>query len=433
MKTLSDLIASLPHLSSQALLEGAKELTHADRRVTARLLAHMGELDKRPILLEMGYPSLFAYCCSALGMSEDEAGRRIAAARCARRFPMLLELIADGKMHLSGICLLASVLTAENQERLLAQAAGKSKRQIEILIREEQPLPDAPATVRPLPALAPRIPPPAASPAALEPNTPLLPPSAPPSPPAPLVPPPAHRAAVTPLSHARYKIQFTMSAETCEKLRLAQDLMRHELPKGDIDVIFERALNTFVEELLKKKLAATHRPQKTPRPTKPGSRTIPAAVARAVWARDGRRCAYVSPEGRRCEATAFLQLHHLKMYAHGGEATVENVSVRCGPHNRYEAALALGAPPSLEAREPRVLYCAARAAVAVPALEPPARPPMAATPASSIRAGAGCTRGKPRRGDGKEGRLPTRLPGGSRGGGAPSARTGEPEGRGTRP
>jgi hypothetical protein len=60
-------------------------------------------------------------------------------------------------------------------------------------------------------------------------------------------------------------------------------------------------------------------------------------VKRAVYLRDLGRCAHVGPNGRRCEARAFLQFHHLKPWMAGGETTLENVELRCRSHNLYEA------------------------------------------------------------------------------------------------
>ena len=44
-------------------------------------------------------------------------------------------------------------------------------------------------------------------------------------------------------------------------------------------------------------------------------------------------------EGRRCSATSFLEFHHVRPYAVGGEATAENIELRCRTHNAYEADL----------------------------------------------------------------------------------------------
>jgi hypothetical protein len=90
---------------------------------------------------------------------------------------------------------------------------------------------------------------------------------------------------VTPLTPERYKIQVTVSAETHDKLRRAQDVLRHVIPNGDPAAILDRALTLLVADLERTRLAATPRPRRS-RETAPGARHVPAAVKRQVWARD---------------------------------------------------------------------------------------------------------------------------------------------------
>ncbi|MFH0899433.1 MAG: hypothetical protein V2A73_02265, partial [Pseudomonadota bacterium] len=45
--------------------------------------------------------SIFAYCTERLHMSEGVAYHRIMAARAARRFPVIFELVAEGALHLA--------------------------------------------------------------------------------------------------------------------------------------------------------------------------------------------------------------------------------------------------------------------------------------------------------------------------------------------
>jgi hypothetical protein len=68
------------------------------------------------------------YCISELRLSEDEAYRRVTAARLVRRFPALLEGIAAGEIHLTGLLMLGPHLTAENLVEALAQAKHRTKK-----------------------------------------------------------------------------------------------------------------------------------------------------------------------------------------------------------------------------------------------------------------------------------------------------------------
>jgi hypothetical protein len=82
---------------------------------------------------------------------------------------------------------------------------------------------------------------------------------------------------VKPVAPERYKIQFTVSRETHDKLRRAQDLLRHTVPNGDPAIIFERALTLLVADLERTRLGKTAHPRAA-RNLKPDSRHVPAAV-----------------------------------------------------------------------------------------------------------------------------------------------------------
>jgi hypothetical protein len=155
-------------------------------------------------------------------------------------------------------------------------------------------------------------------------------------------PPPAPRPSgqIVPLAPDRYKLQCTIDGSTLEKLRLAKDMLRHAIPSGDDAAILDRAFTALLADLARNKFAATERAAEKAGPsraTAPGSRHIPADVKRAVWVRDIGRCAFVARDGRRCNERAFVEFHHVRPYATGGEASVENIQLRCRRHNDYEA------------------------------------------------------------------------------------------------
>jgi hypothetical protein len=69
---------------------------------------------------------------------------------------------------------------------------------------------------------------------------------------------------------------------------------------------------------------------------------IPAAVRRAVWARDGGRCSWPLDGGGCCGSTRRLELDHLVPWAEWGGATEANLRVVCAVHNRVAARVAFG-------------------------------------------------------------------------------------------
>ena len=93
----------LQSLSDDELLRRLSDVLARSRRVEWVLVAHIAEVDVRRLYAREGSPSMFHYCQEVLNLSESEAYRRIAAARVSRRYPVLLEMLEDGRIHLAGI------------------------------------------------------------------------------------------------------------------------------------------------------------------------------------------------------------------------------------------------------------------------------------------------------------------------------------------
>jgi hypothetical protein len=351
-------IAIPSHLSDTALIAEVTRCARDERHATAQLVAHLAELDLRRLYLGAGHSSLFAYCRDGLGLSADAAYNRVEAARACRMFPPILKELVDGSLTVTSVRLLARHLTAENHRELISAASRRSKREVEELIAHRFPKPDTPSSVRKVPERTPSLARPTIEPAPAT-GTPVTTTSASvliaPDPiltaPETVCPSPTastHRSTVKPLAADRYEIRFTASVATRDKLKVAQDLLRHAIPSGDVAAIFDRALSELIEAHSRRKMAIVRRPAKVRavtagvRPVVDGSRHVAAQVRRAVWIRDGGRCAFLGANGHRCRERAFLEYHHVIPYAVGGEATVANTQLRCRAHNGYEADVFFG-------------------------------------------------------------------------------------------
>jgi 5-methylcytosine-specific restriction endonuclease McrA len=332
-------LSSLADLSDHDLVAAVKTAAAQERHATVHLIASLTELDARRLYLREGCSSLFTSCIQVLHLSEHAAYGRIETARAARRFPVILDLLADGDITLTAVGLVAPHLTPENHRDVLETVRHKSKRDVEYVVAALRPRPDAAATVRKLPEPRPRVTTTAVPTrsatlnVARSADVPAITLSA------------KHVAETRPLAPERYKVQFTVARETYDKLRRAQDLLRHTIPNGDPAIIFDRALTLLIAEVERTKLAATRQPRPS-RKAAGDSRHIPAAVKRTVWTRDGGRCAFVGTSGR-CTETGFLEFHHVVPYAAGGEAVSENLELRCRSHNAYEAEQFFGSRKQL--------------------------------------------------------------------------------------
>ena len=197
---------SLSHLSDEALLHGLSTLVAQDRTTTAALLAHIAEVDERRLYRPAGYDSMYSYCVGELRLSEDAAAKRIQAARAARRFPAIFVALAQGRLHLTGVGLLAPHLTEETAEGLLAAATDKTKAEIERLIAARYPRPDVLTWVAPIPTASPVSPAGQHAPAHVD--------DPPGTADAEARHAPAHigdRPRVSPLSSQSYEVTYTMS------------------------------------------------------------------------------------------------------------------------------------------------------------------------------------------------------------------------------
>jgi hypothetical protein len=327
----------LAHLNDDALLEGLLQLVGCRRRVSANLIAHLAEVEARGIVLQRGYSSLFKYCLERLGFSEDEAWRRIVVSRIAGRHPEVLPLVESGALTLSVVSLLRDHLSAENASELFKGVSHCTVKRAKEWIAARFPKPDVPSTIRKLPS----------------PATPGE------------VAESRHRGRVEPLSDDRFLLKVTIGRLTRDKLERARDLMRHGVPSGDLERVMDAALDALIEKLEKRKFGATERPRAqreggarpsqakataaappdvtTTASNQRADRYVPSAMRRAVADRDGCRCAYVSPDGRRCDATAFLEFDHVEPVALGGLSSVEKLRLYCRAHNQMAGVEIFGA------------------------------------------------------------------------------------------
>ena len=109
-----------------------------------------------------------------------------------------------------------------------------------------------------------------------------------------------------PLAPNRYQVRFTASTELRDKLERLRALLRSSVPDGDLARIIDIAVTEKLQRVEGKRFGQTKAPRRdlAEADTTPSSRHIPAAVRRAVYERDGGRCAYRDKYGRRCASAS---------------------------------------------------------------------------------------------------------------------------------
>jgi 5-methylcytosine-specific restriction endonuclease McrA len=323
---------SRSHLDDHALKLSLGTRAGGERAAMAEFLADIAEFDARRLYVPAGYDSMYANSLRELRLSEDAAVMRIRSARAARLFPEIFPALAEGRLSLTAVFLLSRHVCDEHGNRvpggqeLVAAAMDKTKGEIQRLIAERFPQPDLPSRLEALPA-APTHP--TSSPVPERVNGHPGEPDAIP------------RPKVAPLSAQSFLVQVTIPKSAHDKLRYIQTLLGHAVPTGDLAEVHERAYDALIAQLEKQKYAVTARPR--PQGSSVDPRHIPAAVKRAVLERDGGKCTFVGEGGHLCGSQRRLQFDHIDPVAIGGEATVDNIRLRCRAHNLYEAERIFGA------------------------------------------------------------------------------------------
>ncbi|HET9252792.1 MAG TPA: hypothetical protein VFP58_11825 [Candidatus Eisenbacteria bacterium] len=280
---------SLIHVRDAVLLRDLARLVHQERVSLAYLLAVMGEVDARHLYAPAGYSSMHAYCVNELRFSDDAAFKRIRAARAARTFPMLFLALADGRLHLTAVCLLAPHLTIENVEEFVQAATHRRQPEIEAMLARRLSLPPAPMRDRAIVRAIPPVTPISTPQLAVRPVDWLTPESTGDTHNAPITTscaaedgansPPNGQSASCPdtdsteigptLStpappYERYLVKLTVEKSVHDKLRYAQTLLSHAVPSGNLAQVLDRALDTLIEELERRKFGVVRRRARPP-------------------------------------------------------------------------------------------------------------------------------------------------------------------------
>lgn len=322
-------------LSDEQIVSRLDDAVAAERESVVEVLRCLIEFERRRLFHRKGYPSSFAYCRQKYQYSESAAYKRIHSARAARDFPVILDLLIQGRVHLSGITTIAPHLTLANHKELLAAIEGKRHVEISFLAASLSPRFAEREYIRITPS---------DSGGSIFASAPFRIQSLP------------MKDRLEPLSADTIRIAFTASKPCFEKLERAKGLLKHKFPFGGVEQIVEQALEDLLDKRDPERRIKRKKPIGTPARVKTRStgRRIPQAVKDEAWKRDGGRCAYVGQDGLRCAERDFLEYDHVVPFALGGRSdTAKNVRLLCRSHNQ-EAGRALfggGAPLAVQSAQ----------------------------------------------------------------------------------
>jgi hypothetical protein len=334
----------------------------------ADFLVALADFDRKRGWEPLGHASFFAFLHFELGLSNSAAFYRMSAARLLQRIPELVQPMGSGQLCLSTTAELAKVITEENWAEVAPRFFGRSAREVvaELL----------PRAAPPLRAVVTSLNPPYAMPVPTQ-ATPVARPATWPGQPTgslPAVPDTDSESLLTSEEELTHPARVAAPRDEVEPLTAEQvveaalDLLLEKQARARGQVKKPRttlaAWAPRVEADFSEAPAITSTPpegglvqrphESAPPlalvPTEPPSHrrtgpreTIPAAVRRALWERDGGRCSWPLDSGGACGSTHLLELDHLKPWAGDGEPTVANLRVVCHAHNALAARREFGA------------------------------------------------------------------------------------------
>ncbi len=363
---------SLKGLSDRELVARLRSLVEKEKSLTLEIVSHLVEVARRGLHLAKGYGSLYDYCKGELCYTDASAWRRARAAQAILRCPEAWERLVDGRVTLCSLGRVQGFITPS----VLKEISGKSKTEVEWIAARYDGKGVSPDRTRPV-----IVPKPAgvvqsgANGAGLrgevmlssQENTReqvdagrLRSEAGPGERPeegglrGEVASARVERSDRIEFQH-KWKIEGVVSKDVKAKLDRCKSLLSSKYPRGvDYETLFGELSELFLEHFdperkteRRKRCEANKKPRAKTTAKMPAkaiaTRHIPAHEKERVWTRDGGRCAYVGPDGERCNSTFDLQIDHYPIpFARGGPSEAGNLRLLCARHNRYTASQVFG-------------------------------------------------------------------------------------------
>jgi hypothetical protein len=303
------------------------KLLQVERQSVVAFILALVDFDSQEGWKALGYTSLWGYLSRELRMSDAMVATRVAAAQLARRYPQVGDLLREGKLCVTAMPRLATILTDANCADVLAEAIGKSKRDIDRLVATIAPQPERREVVQKLELRT----------FAVEKSRISEAP--------PRLAPTAKAFSAELVSATRFRIHLDVPEEFMTLLEQARDALSHTSPSGGKVEVLMEGLRRIVRDR-DRRMGLVEKPRATPKeraPKPPWKREAPSAqTKRIVWKRVQGRCQAQLALGGICGSTRKLEFHHLLELARGGPTTAENLSLRCKAHNLLAAQETFG-------------------------------------------------------------------------------------------
>jgi len=324
----------MKHLSNIELDQEFAVAVKTERKITHEVLLYIQEIHRRSLHVSFGYDSLRDYLIKRHKYSEGAAWRRINAMQMLTAVPEVKEKIIEGSLNLSQLAITQSAIYQKQKEEK-CQVSNEEKANL-LLKLENRTLDKTKAEI--------------ANSLNIE------------------------IKEKKPITYGKDDTAFINMKLTKEELTIVQEtlnLMSHQAknPKELLLNFCKKALKAK-KELKPQKGLKMNSPLKSDKEVKseienikstkvtneqilttgvksitPSAsatksqrgRYIPELIRTQVFIRDQFKCQFRGESGHVCGSKRFLQPHHIKAFAKGGEHKLENLSLRCRAHNLFEA------------------------------------------------------------------------------------------------
>jgi hypothetical protein len=303
---------------SDRLVDQLKSLVQTERKITARILSYINEIERRKLFLHLGHTSMFAFLTGELGYTKAAAQRRLDSARLLREMPEIKTPLESGELNLSQTSILAHSIRQKLKEDPQIHITTDMKRELLDEVKGK----DLELTQTTI----------------------------------------AKRLNLRVIAFERKRIQqdesvrmeLTFTKEQMATLNHAKNLLSHvhanpsmadliTLLAGDVIKRRDPALKKATKSSTKIKdtgleAGAAVQPTSSSATELKGRIPISAATRRLVFQRDGR-CRWVDPSsGRGCDSRFQLQIDHIVPVWRGGGNEPGNLQLLCRAHNvlKYE-------------------------------------------------------------------------------------------------
>lgn len=244
------------------------------------LLSLLEEIDLKKTFSVLGFESMWRYAVDGLRLTESQASAFLSVMRKSVEVPALKTAIHTGRLSVSQAKRITSVITKTTQDAWIEKAVTLNQRSLEMEVAKENP-----KTLT--------------------------------------------REVLRPVSPTRVLVQLGLSVEYEAKLKRYLELQSQKQQKH---VTIENVLEAFLDTELPKlepMLEATHSLRNVKH------KSVTPNMKAQVLKRDNTQCTYFF-NGRRCTATRWLQLHHKRPKAMGGDNSVSNLTTLCFHHHEMQ-------------------------------------------------------------------------------------------------